>query len=78
MNPLVFTTSLSLDKLSKGDSDSLLARNDFFLSLNDPDWVVTYPSSIKILRDLCLINEDNKVHPATRNAFREAKAAKKC
>lgn len=51
----------------------ILARIDLDDSLEDPSFVITYPSSIEVLSRLGLINENNKVHSAFRQTIQETK-----
>jgi hypothetical protein len=56
-----------------GDKDAGMALVHFYQSVNDPNYKITWPPSVKLLTEKCLIDESNRVHKTTRKAFLEKK-----
>ena len=63
-------------KADAGDIDSSVAIYDFFESLKNPDYKIDYDSSRKLLIKLSLLNQDGKIHQATREAFKAVETFK--
>ena len=70
MDPELVSVSLLLADLSKGSPDEQLARKSFYKSVRDPKFVISDPSSVRILREHFLLDdEEDKVHKATRDSY---------
>lgn len=74
------TTKMNLsvlqEKANKGDMASALALYDFYENLKDRNYAITYEPSIKALAGLALIDTNNKVHGAVREAFKQCEPSK--
>lgn len=72
---LYITAKMSVDalqkKAEKGDMGSALAVYDFYESVKDPGYKITFGASKKALEGAGLIDDSGKVHQATREAFKQ-------
>lgn len=76
LNKILYMTALkniaSLQKdANDGDVDSENAIKDFYESIKNPDYVISNPSSKKLLKAYRLLDIYEKVDDATREAFEQ-------
>lgn len=58
-----------------GDANSSMAMTDFYKNVKDPEYRIYLSSSIKILKDLGLLDSEGNVHQAIRKAYEQYKKA---
>lgn len=59
------------EKADQGDMGCSLAVFDFYQSIKDPTYTISYSGSKKLLGDLALLDDKGNIHKATREAFKQ-------